>query len=101
MNHVDKYYWIIDHPAIGNTTWAQATIELTPHMVNPENDTIEMNASLNTKFQWWVELSKIDSSEDEHPTHFWELDCGGDTAEEAINTLYELVLAQYGEYNYD
>lgn len=101
MTHVEKYYWIIDHPKIGSVSWAQGVIELTPHLVNPENDTIEEDASLNTKYQWWVEFSKIDEEGDEHPTHFYELDCGGDTAEDAIHKLYELVLQKYGGYSYD
>lgn len=100
MNHVDKYYWIIDHPNIGLPT-AQGVIELYPQTVNPENNTIEQDITLNTKYQWWVEFSKLNCVYDEHLTHFWDLDCGGDTAEEAIHKLYELVLAQYGDYNYD
>lgn len=98
MNHVEKYYWIINHTGIGVADM-QASIELTPHMVYPETDRIEEDTSLNTKFEWWVEFCKLDEIQDDFPTHYWELDCGGDTAEAAIDKLYELVLERYGEYD--
>lgn len=97
MNHVQKYYWTIDHEKIG-VKHAQGTIELCPQLVNPVNNEISKHNKLNTKFQWWVEFSKLDSMDDEHNTHYQNLDCGGDTAEEAINALYELVLKEYGTY---
>ncbi|AUR89280.1 hypothetical protein NVP1121O_252 [Vibrio phage 1.121.O._10N.286.46.C4] len=98
MNHVEKYYWIINHEKIG-VPYAQGTIELSPHLVNPETCAIDLkDPSKNTKSEWWVEFSKLDSEEDEGHTHYWDLDCGGDTAEEAIDTLYGLVKAIYGDY---
>lgn len=98
MDHVDKYYWIINHPKIGVGLGFQGSVELTPQRVNPENSTIEVNEALNTKYEWWAEFSKLDKISDEIETHYWELDCGGDTAEEAINNLYNLVKDKYGEY---
>lgn len=108
MNNVDKYYWIIDHPALTGNFGSQPTIELTPHMVNPENNTIESNTLLNTKQQWWIEVNVGSKYFDPNATpyseesfeysHDWELDCGGDTAEEAIDKLYELVLDKHGDY---
>lgn len=97
MNHVDKYYWIINHPKIGCET-SQGSVELTPHMVNPSNGVIENDLTLNTKSEWWVEFSKLDKKGDKYKTHYWSLDCGGDSAEEAINNLYKLVLDKYGKY---
>lgn len=97
MNHVDKYFWIIEHPNIG-VEGLDGEIELTPQMVNPLNRKIEKDISLNTKFEWWVEFNKYYDLGDEIMTHYWELDCGGDTAEEAIEKLYELVLEKYGDY---
>lgn len=96
MNHVEKYYWIIDHEGIGDI-YSQGTIELTPHLVNPINGRIEGDVSLNTKYEWWAEFSKFDKQGDDYQTHYSELDCGGDTAEEAVGALYELVLTKYGE----
>ena len=100
MNHVDKYYAIIDHEGIGYKH-SQGQIELTPHLVNPLTRHIEEDTTLNTKYEWWVEFSKLDDKEDDCSTHYWELDCGGDTAEEAIDNLYKLVIAKYGECNYE
>ncbi len=97
MNNVDKFYWIINHKGIG-AKGVQGTIELSPQMVNPENNTIEEDNTLNTKQVWWVELSKIDQKGETLPSHYWELDCGGDTAEEAVEALYTKVLEQYGDY---
>ncbi len=94
MNHVDKYYWVIDYEGIGYKD-AQGSIELTPQLVNPINGVIEEDVSLNTKFVWWGEFNKLDNKNDEYPTHYWDLDCSGDSAEEAIDNLYELVLANY------
>ena len=97
MNTTDKFYWCIDHPNIG-VDYAQGHIELTPHMVNPLNDTIEPETHLNTKQQWWIEFSKLEDENDSFATHYWDLDCGGDTVDEAVDALYTLMLEQYGEY---
>ncbi|AHK11288.1 hypothetical protein S14_179 [Shewanella sp. phage 1/4] len=101
MNHVDKYYWIIDHPKL-TIGGGQASIELTPHMVNPDNETIETEDNkqhLNTTPRWWVEvLYEVWGKYEIEYCHDGELDCGGETAEDAINTLYELVLTKYGDY---
>lgn len=98
MKMADKFYWIMDHPKIG-LKGVQATIELLPQMVNPENDTVEEDDSLNTKLQWWVTVSKRDAEVDYYDTHFDSLDTGGDTTELAIESLYKKVLNQYGDYD--
>lgn len=98
MQMADKFYWIMDHPKIG-LKGVQATIELLPQMVNPENDTVEEDDSLNTKLQWWVTVSKRDAEGDYYDTHFDSLDTGGDTTELAIESLYKKVLNQYGDYD--
>lgn len=107
MNNVDKYYWIIDHPRLTSKYVYQASIELTPHMVNPLTNCIDLkNTRLNTKQRWWVEVSSAnqdydgtaDDVMDLRYCHDWELDTGGDTAEEAIDNLYELVIKVYGKY---
>jgi hypothetical protein len=99
MNTSDKFFWIINHTGFG-VPKSQAEIELTPQMVNPLTNSIDENRSLNTKQEWWVELSKLTDlgDNDIQSAHYWELDCGGDTADSAIDKLYEIVLKQYGEY---
>lgn len=108
MNNVDKYYWIIYHPNMTNDYGSKPVIELTPHMVNPNNNTIEPNNALNAKQQWWIEVNVPRKEFDpkvSYPhensfefTHDWNLDCGGDSAEEAIDKLYNLVIEHYGNY---
>lgn len=100
MNIADKYYWITNHPKyvpFGH----DAVIEITPHMVCPETNRIEDLALLNTKLSFWVELMipYEDAENNYHGlAHDWELDCGGDTWEEAVEELYKLVLEKYGDY---
>lgn len=98
MNTCDKFFWVVNHTGFG-VPGAQATIKMTPQMVNPFNSEINLiTPELNTKLEWWIEVNKLDSIGDDLQTHFYELDCGGNTAEEAIDKLYELVLEKYGTY---
>ena len=100
MNICEKYYWIMQHPKFvpfGD----DAIIEITPHMVCPETNHVEKLEALNTKLQFWVELMipYFDEQLNQHcHSHDWEMDCGGDTWEEAVQKLYELVLKKYGDY---
>ena len=96
MNTTDKYYWCIDHSGIGLKD-SQGSIEICPQMVNPTNSTIEDDTTLNPKQEWWIEYCKLDSKGDKTPTHYWDLDCGGSTIDEAIDELYKLMLKNYGE----
>lgn len=100
MNITEKYYWITNHPAYVNLG-EEAIIEVTPHMVCPETNRIEDLPLLNTKTQFWVELMipYYDEQFKQHThAHDWQMDCGGDTWELAIETLYNKVLDQYGSY---
>lgn len=100
MNIAEKYYWITQHPKY--VPFADsAIIEITPHMVCPETNRIEDLQLLNTKLQFWVELliPHFDEQFKQHcHAHDYELDCGGDTWEEAVENLYKLVLEKYGDY---
>lgn len=100
MNICDKYYWITNHPAYV-PFGRDAIIEITPHMVCPETNRVERIKSVNTKLQFWVELmvpNYDEQSEMENHAHEWKLDCGGDSWEEAVEALYQGVLAAYGDY---
>lgn len=105
MDHVEKFYWIINHPAFckeGN----QATIELCPAKVNPDTCSIDENSELNTKYEWWVELAYegktdkdlVESLGEFCMVHDYDLDCEGDTAEDAVDNLYNNVIVKYGDY---
>lgn len=63
---------------------------------------------MNTKPEWWVEVSVANKDFDPEAswpsfesfahTHDWDLDCGGDTIEEAVDVMYNLVKEKYGDY---
>ena len=63
--------------------------------INPETDEIDANMSNNTKTEVWLEFGRafIDYSitDDVMFEHDYRLDCGGDTFEEAIIKLANLV----------
>lgn len=94
MNTSDKYFSIVLSENLKHCFKVdEIRIELTPHMVNPDDNTISENRGLNTKLQWWVEVLGYTYEADEngcHSSHLWELDCGGDSAEDAVGKLYEL-----------
>lgn len=87
----DKYWWINNHPKFNSGCW----IEITPHMVNPDSLEVSDFEEENTLLRLWVECGGYD---EEGSFHDWRLDCGGNTWEEAVSSLYELVLKEYGEY---
>ena len=60
--------------------------------VNPLTNEVDDDQTKNTKTQVWLEVGPW--SEQYH-THDWDLDCGGDTFEEAICELAELVKQYY------
>ena len=95
MNTCEKYFSIIDNELLkAKYNVDELSIELTPNMVNPVNDTIEDNSTLNTKLVWWIEVIGFSNKPDScgcHHSHIWELDCGGDSAEEAIEALYTII----------
>lgn len=64
--------------------------------VNPETNTIDDDTTKNTKVQVWLEHGGYDE-EWGSTTHDFDLDCGGDTFEEAIVELAKLVQKYYTE----
>jgi len=96
MNTSEKYFWVINHPRLGVR---QGTIEFVPTMVNPEDNEISISSpSKNTKLEWWVEYSAPFYKQSVEHTHFMNLDCGGCTAEQAVEVMYTLALSLYGDY---
>lgn len=104
MNACDKYYWILDHPAFINKGYVRPELDVDPHMVCPTTNRIEEFSRLNTKHQLWVELMvphfDTDTNEWRH-SHDYMCDTGGDTWEEMVEKLYDLVLEKYGPYTDD
>ena len=111
MHFVEKYYWVLDHPKLNGAkdrrsrkVCPQPSIEIGPQLVNPLTDEIDLkDDSLNTKVAFWAELIahfpwEEDYASHKSASHAWEMDCGGDTYEDAVNALYEKVLKEYGNY---
>lgn len=102
MNTYDKYWFCMRHPAFINEDFVEVEILIDPHMVCPSTARIEEYAPLNTKIQYWVEFCPPYYDDDQAKkwvrSHDTDCDCGGWTYEEAIDNLYDLVLAKYGDY---
>ena len=66
--------------------------------VNPETDAVDDDDNKNTKVQIWLEHGPYEIQPgnccSQH-THDWDLDCGGDTFEDAVIKLAELVKKHY------
>ena len=89
------------HPKFINRDMDSPRIDIEPHDVCPITNRIEAFKALNTKTQFWVEfISPMYIEEDDEwvQAHDYELDCGGDTYDEAIDELYKNVLNTYGDY---
>lgn len=64
--------------------------------VNPKTCELDKDSTLNTKTEIWLEFGAW-SDENKSPYHDYDLDCGGDTFEEAIIKLANLVDEFYDE----
>lgn len=68
--------------------------------VNPETNSIDDDFSKNTKVEFWLECGPREYCEDFGriiSTHDPDLDCGGETFEDAIIELARFVSCYYGE----
>ena len=93
-NAADAWWWVYQH------TFADVhEIEIIPNLVDPVTRRIEEDPSRNTFVEWWIEVFFYEWDDPKHDScHDWDLDCGGDTAEEAIYNLAQLVYDKYGEH---
>lgn len=101
MTTSEKYWWIMGHPKFINGDMVPPRIDIEPHDVCPITNRIESFKALNTKTQFWVEFISpmyIEQDDEWVQAHDYELDCGGDTYDEAIDELYKNVLNTYGDY---
>ena len=91
-----KVCWVkfSNEPATGSFFYRAIDIDVVK--VNPENDTIDDDKSLNTKTAVWLEIGgEWEEKYNTCQSHYWHLDTGGDTYEEAILSLAELVYKYY------
>jgi len=76
------------------TSYFQESLIIEVQKVNPENDTIEEDEKLNTKTVVWLECGSPYCDENTKTIltyHNWDWDCGGDTFEEAIINLANII----------
>ena len=64
--------------------------------VNPTTNELDDDKTKNTKVEIWLECFP-DNPEIDGRYHDIDLDCGGDTFEDAIITLAKLVKEKYGD----
>ena len=62
--------------------------------VNPDIGMVDDDESKNTKVEVWLEVGPYGEP---YNIHDWDLDCGGDTFEEAIIKLADLVKQYYDD----
>jgi hypothetical protein len=100
----DAYHFLSEHHYFEHGKWKEPHFEESLSImvvkVNPETKAIDDDESKNTLTNVWLECGNWEDI----PDHGWsgyvhdmELDCGGDTFEEAIINLANLVLEHYGE----
>lgn len=94
MNFYDSFYYLENHIIFDNKFQKCLDIEIVK--VNPKTNIIDNDSSLNTKIQVWLECGPYQK---DCYTHDIDLDCGGDTFEEAIIKLAKLVKKYYGDNN--
>lgn len=114
MNMAELWEWLQGHPDyVLDEFWEALPLALSVDfvMVNPHTLSIDQDKNLNTKVQCWLEFGKmtyrdyllfgeneIPPESDPSPIHDVDLDCGGDTFEEAFRSLCLLVLDKDGDY---
>ena len=96
-NFHEAWTWLSDHPMFHGLF--ECGLYTAVVKVNPETMEIDDDSTKNTKVQVWLEHGPYEKVEDLFPqhTHDWELDCGGDTFEEAIIELAKLVKEHYND----
>ena len=92
MDFYDSYHYLEEHPIFKNHFQYCLDIEIVK--VNPITNSVDDDFNKNTKTQIWLECGPYKSN---YATHDVDLDCGGDTFEEAIIELASLVKDVYGD----
>lgn len=107
----EAYWWLYNHPIfqyeidsnidfLGGeplmSSFFDRAIDIEVVKVNPKDNTINDDDTLNTKTEIWIEVSiEYNHKYDCADGHAWYLDTGGDTFEEAIINLTNLVYKYY------
>lgn len=94
MNFYDAYHYLEDHKIFQGRFLEGLYVEVVK--VAPETNCVEDESTKNTKTQIWFEAGPY-LAESDCWSHDYDLDCGGDTFEEAIINLSKLVHEKYGD----
>jgi hypothetical protein len=100
-NFYDSWKFLEEHPIFQkkydtfSVPQFQQCLDIAVTKVNPANCTMEVDETKNTKVEVWLEAGPYAEGFREHDI---DLDCGGDTFEEAIIALAVKVLDKYGDY---
>lgn len=110
------WWWLVDHPYYEDLEHIEfcgiirvepseesvftRTLDIHVTRVDPVTGTVEDDPKRNTHKVIWLESGAWVKDEvfGWMASHDCDLDCGGDTYEEAILALAELVLLKYGNY---
>jgi hypothetical protein len=91
---------IFCHPKFKTHLFYEEALDIDVVLVDPETESISDDEEKNTVVRVWLEsgpYEKDESQEFEGYVHDIDLDCGGETFEEAIINLADKVLKKYGE----
>ena len=96
MNFYEAWRFLAEHKIFNETfeydrLWTHVT------RVNPDTNELDTDRTKNTKIQVWIECFPDNPDMISGRFHDTDLDCGGDTFEEAIIQLAKLVKNKYGE----
>lgn len=89
------FHYLDQHPIFCDRFMQELYIEVVK--VDPETNRVEDDKTRNTKTQIWFEIGPYEEDVENgiYGTHDLDLDCGGDTFEEAIIELARLVHEKY------
>ncbi len=95
MNFYDSWEYLnsLEAVYVNGINRIDRALDIEVVKVNPLTNEIDNNELLNTKVEVWLEFGKVEFDEDMKCVvawHDYDLDCGGNTFEEAIIELAEL-----------
>ena len=95
MKKAYKAFWWLEE----NHEWVMNNLDISLMKVNPLTNKIDDDKSKNTKYEYWLETGPWVEDEDFGmiAAHDYQLDCGGDTFEEAVCFLAKNVESVYGK----
>lgn len=94
MDFYESWRFLAEHK-IFNDSFEYDRLWIHPTKINPTTNELDDDITKNTKIQIWLECFPDNSEMISGQFHDTDLDCGGDTFEEAIIQLAKLVKKHY------